>query len=259
MAACVNHPTVPATAFCRTCGKPLCESCKKDVRGVVYCEDCLVAHLQNVMPPPPQPAPGVPYVDPATGYVRPPSTPNPTLAAFLGFVPGVGAFYNGQYQKGIVHVLIFPALIMLTNQNDIFGILIPFYFFYMAWDAYMTAKSRVTGEPVPDPLGINNLFGMEPKTNVTATAAPASTTAGVAGSADAANTPYTAAADASGAVPTAPKSGMAGVPMGAIILIGLGVLFLLGDISHQIINNFWPVILIVIGVWKGIAVWEVKQ
>src|SRR3954469_5293463 len=87
MAACANHPTVPAVAFCRICGKPLCEQCKKEVRGVVYCEDCLVAHLQNVMPaaagavPPPPPA-GMPYVDPETGYVRPPGTPNPTLAAF---------------------------------------------------------------------------------------------------------------------------------------------------------------------------------
>lgn len=245
MAACVNHPTVPATAFCRTCGKPLCEHCKKDVRGVVYCEDCLVAHLQNVMPPPAAsiPVAGAPYIDPATGYVRPPSTPNPTLAAFLGFIPGVGAFYNGQYQKGVVHVLMFPALIMLTNQNDIFGMLIPFYFFYMAWDAYMTAKSRVTGQPVPDPLGINNLFGMESKTN--------------SSGGDATNT---ATAEASGATPgAAPKSGLAGAPVGAFILIGLGVMFLLGDISHHLVNNFWPVILIVIGVWKGIAVWEVKQ
>src|SRR5438105_6125910 len=169
MAACANHPTVPAVAFCRTCGKPLCDQCKREVRGVVYCEDCLVAHLQNVMPPP-APAPGIPYVDPQTGYVRPPGTPNPTLAAFLGFIPGVGAFYNGQYQKGVVHVLMFPALIMLTDREGIFGILIPFYFFYMAWDAYMTARSKVTGEPVPDPLGINNLFGMDSAKQVPGTA-----------------------------------------------------------------------------------------
>ena len=91
---------------------------------------------------------------------------HPTLAAFLGFIPGVGAFYNGQYQKGVVHVLMFPALIMLTDREGIFGILIPFYFFYMAWDAYMTARSKVTGEAVPDPLGINNLFDrMPPATN----------------------------------------------------------------------------------------------
>lgn len=232
MAACANHTTLPATAYCRTCGKPLCEQCKRDVRGVVYCEDCLVAHLQNVMPPPPAPPPGVPYVDPQTGYVRPPGTPNPTLAAILGFIPGVGAFYNGQYQKGVVHVLMFPALIMLTDRVDYFGVLFPFYFFYMAWDAYRTAKSRITGEQVPDPLGINNLFGLE--------------SAG----------PAVQATAATGATPVPPAGKLSGMPVGAILLIGLGVMFLLGDISRDFVRNFWPVVLIAIGLWRAFVVWE---
>jgi hypothetical protein len=232
MAACANHPTVQAVAFCRTCGKPLCDQCKKEVRGVVYCEDCLVAHLQNVMPAAAgtgAPAAGMPYVDPQTGYVKPPGTPNPTLAAFLGFIPGVGAFYNGQYQKGVIHVLMFPVLIMLTDRADYFGVLIPFYFFYMAWDAYKTARSRVTGEPVPDPLGINNLFGLEGSKED-----PVARAEGVA----------------------TPKRGISGVPVGALVLIGLGIMFLLGDYNREIFRNFIPVALIGIGVWKGIQVWE---
>ena len=31
----------------------------------------------------------------------------PGLAFALGFIPGVGAIYNGQYLKGLVHALIF--------------------------------------------------------------------------------------------------------------------------------------------------------
>jgi len=236
MAACANHPTVAAVAYCRTCGKPLCDQCKKDIKGVVYCEDCLVSHLQNVMPPAAgagagqgaAPAPGMPYVDPQTGYVRPPGTPNPTLAAFLGFIPGVGAFYNGQYQKGVIHVLMFPILIILTDNADYFGVLIPFYFFYMSWDAYRPARSRVPGETVPDPLGINNLFGLEDSKQ-----------------------------DPEG-VPGAPATAgkISGMPIGALILIGLGVMFLLGDYSRHIFRNFLPVVLIAVGVWKGIQVWE---
>jgi hypothetical protein len=232
MAACANHSTAAAVAFCRTCGKPLCEQCKRDVRGVVYCEDCLVAHLQNVMPP--APAPGIPTIDPATGYVRPPGTPNPTLAAILGVIPGVGAFYNGQYQKGVVHVLMFPALIMLTDRVDYFGVLFPFYFFYMIWDAYKTAKSRITGEEVPDPLGINNLFGME---------TPVGTVPVAAGGSDS-------------VAATPPANKLSGMPMGAIVLIGLGIMFLLGDISREFVRSFWPVVLIVIGLWKGYTVIE---
>ena len=232
MAACANHPTVPAVAFCRMCGKPLCDQCKKEVRGVVYCEDCLVAHLQNVMPPASAtpPAQGMPYVDPQTGYVRPPGTPNPTLAAFLGFIPGVGAFYNGQYQKGIIHVLMFPIVGALADREGAFGFLFPFMVFYMVWDAYVTAKSRLTGEPVPDPLGINNLFGLEnPKQADVAEAA---------------------------AIPSSPKGTAAGVPVGAVILIGLGLLFLVGDYSHRVFENAIPFALMAIGVWRGIQVWE---
>jgi hypothetical protein len=169
-------------------------------------------------------------VDPQTGYVRPPSVPNPTLAAFLGFIPGVGAFYNGQYSKGVIHVLMFPALIMLTDREGVLGILIPFYFFYMAWDAYRTARSRVTGETVPDPLGINNLFGVE--------------------------NPKQADVEEAAAAPAGSQRGISGVPVGAVVLIGLGLLFLVGDYSHQIFENAIPLALIAIGVWRGIQVWE---
>jgi hypothetical protein len=46
--------------------------------------------------------------------------------------------------------------------------------------------------------------------------------------------------------------GPGGLPIGAIILIALGVIFLLdnlGVLSFRWTAEFWPVILIVIGVW----------
>jgi hypothetical protein len=213
---CANHTGTPANAFCRTCGKPLCEECKRDVRGVIYCEECIAARLQDTIPP----------IDPRVAGVAPRGSglPNPTLAAFLGVIPGVGAFYNGQYQKGVAHVLGFVALIALTDRFDAFGIAFPFYFLYMIWDAYKTARARITGEPVPDPLGINNLFGME-------SAAVKANTPGIPGAAP---------------------------PLGAIILIGLGVLFLLGDIEPRIAKSFLPMIMIVWGLWKGASRWQVQ-
>jgi len=36
---CLNHPEIPATAFCRTCGKPLCDTCKRPAQGSVFCEE----------------------------------------------------------------------------------------------------------------------------------------------------------------------------------------------------------------------------
>ena len=36
---CLNHPEIPAAAFCRSCGKPLCDACKRPAHGTVYCEE----------------------------------------------------------------------------------------------------------------------------------------------------------------------------------------------------------------------------
>jgi hypothetical protein len=87
----------------------------------------------------PAPAPIAPGVVAAA-----PSGPNPVAAALLGFIPGVGAFYNGQYIKGVVHVLIFASLVSIadaTDGNPFFGILIAAFILYMPWEAYRTAKS----------------------------------------------------------------------------------------------------------------------
>ena len=45
-----------------------------------------------------------------------PSGPNPTAAAVLGLIPGVGAMYNGQFFKGLIHVVIFAVLVSITEH-----------------------------------------------------------------------------------------------------------------------------------------------
>src|SRR5438105_1387536 len=102
---CQNHPEAPATAFCRSCGKPLCQECRLDAYGTVYCAEHVPAPAGT--PPPPM-----------QGTVPPPyprTDVNPGLALFLGFIPGVGAIYNGQYAKGLVHAVIFGVIISILN------------------------------------------------------------------------------------------------------------------------------------------------
>src|SRR6185369_12195086 len=103
MANCANHTETAAVAYCRTCGKPLCDRCKREVRGVIFCEECLAQRVAGdpaAMPSPPPP--GAPAAGPG----------NPVLAAILGFMfPGVGAMYNGQFVKGLIHVAIFVLLV----------------------------------------------------------------------------------------------------------------------------------------------------
>src|ERR1700751_4012643 len=70
---CANHSDQAAVAFCRTCGKPLCNQCTRDVRGVIYCESCLAARMEGTQPTPAYvpPQPGYAPVPPAPGVVPP--------------------------------------------------------------------------------------------------------------------------------------------------------------------------------------------
>ena len=230
---CANHPDAPAVAYCRSCGKPLCEACVRDVGGVVYCEQCLAAQTSAFVPPPPAAA----TMPPAGG--PPPGTPRPALAAILGIIPGVGAMYNGEFAKGFIHVLIFATLIWMTDHiSGIFGLGIAAFCVYMPIEAYKTAKARELGLPAPDPFGFNNWFASAPP----------------------ANRPSNAVADAAppvaggGAMPPDAPGGdgpHSRVPIGAVVLIGLGVLFLLdemGALHFDWIWRFWPLILIALGV-----------
>ena len=225
---CANHVEVPAVAYCRTCGKPMCSTCTRDVRGVIYCEECLASQMSGTMPPPPGPgvvAPGAP--PPATGS-------SPGLAAILGFIPGVGAMYNGEYTKGFIHVVIFASLIWATNHvSDLFGLGIAAFVLYMPIEAYQTAKARLMGVQAPDPFGLNNLnlFG-----SASQPAAAAGAPAGVPVEGQPVEEAY---------------SGGSRIPVGAFVLIGLGVIFLLGQFGwfhFDWLGRFWPVILIAIGI-----------
>ena len=73
--------------------------------------------------------------------------------------------YNGQFIKGLVHVLVFVILITLTEDHGMFGLFIGAWVFYQVFDAYQTARARRDGLPLPDPFGLNDLgtrLGLRP-------------------------------------------------------------------------------------------------
>ncbi len=143
---CVNHPEAAVSAYCQNCGKGLCSACARTVQGSVFCEPCLAARMPGAPP-----IPGVPGMPP------PPGGPNPGLATLLGFIPGVGAMYNGQYIKAIVHVIVFVVLVGLSSRYGVFGLFVAFWVLYQVFDAHQTAKARRDGLPLPDPFGLNDL------------------------------------------------------------------------------------------------------
>jgi len=185
---CANHPEVDSVAYCGLCGRALCAGCKREVHGMIYCESCLANRVQTPM-----------YGPQTTG-------PSPGVGLALGFIPGVGAIYNGQIVKAMIQVLIFGSLIALSDRvggpmDTIFGLGAAAFYFYMVIDSYQTAKAKQMGQPTPEWFGLGD-------TKVNA-------------------------------------------PVGAALLIGLGVLFLLDNFGIPVfrhIGRYWPVLLIVIGV-----------
>ena len=215
---CANHPQNAVAAYCRTCGKPICNQCTRQVAGVIYCENCLAERVAGTAPPAGafQPAPGYqgPIPSVSTG-------PNPALAGVLGAIPfGVGAIYCGQYVKGLVHLGIFVFLVVaqMANVPDylhvILGLAIAFFVFYQIVDAVRTAKAIQAGQPSPDPFGL-------------------------------------VAAFSPGEKPVATPSSFKSIPTGALILIGLGILFLLHNLGLWFLRPgvVAALVLIAIGVW----------
>lgn len=160
---CAVHSDVDATGYCRNCGKPMCPVCVRPVRDILYCEDCLATILGHPAPPvaqvaqtgisPQVPVAAVPPAAPAG------VGPNPVLAFFLGFLPGLGAFYNEQFGKGMIHLAVF-LLLFITGINGLdnagataaLWICIAALWVYMPIDALRVAQAKRAGHVLADPL-----------------------------------------------------------------------------------------------------------
>jgi hypothetical protein len=273
---CVNHPETPVVSYCQNCGKALCAQCVRQVGEFVYCEPCLAAKvgLPGAQPGAPFP-PGVPL--PTTG-------PNPALATILGVIPGVGAMYNGQFVKAMIHVLVFVILIAITNEHDFFGFFIAAWVLYQIFDANQTAKARRDGLPLPDPFGINELASRlgtpgsplhapapapgQPPVNPAYTASayppppypppPNPTASSFVGGAyppyspPGASYPPPPPSAPYPPPPPFPEVARRNEPAGAIALIVLGMLFLFGTLGFfrfDWVWRGWPLLLIGIGIW----------
>jgi TM2 domain-containing membrane protein YozV len=141
--------------FCQDCGKPLTQETLRSVGGGVFCEPCLTTRVGASAP-----SAGYTTVPPSSVPSKPASTsePSPAIAALLGFIPGVGAMYNGQFAKGLAHLAIFAVFISLSdNVNGIFGLFAAGWIFYMAFEAYHTAVARRDGLPLPNAFGFNDI------------------------------------------------------------------------------------------------------
>ena len=220
---CANHADASAVAYCRTCGKPLCAGCTRPVKGVIYCEDCLGSRMEGTIPPAAfvAPAAGSPTGTPPVIVVPAPaassSGPNPTVAGILaGVFPfGVGAVYTGQYAKGLAHLSIFALLVAGCNVSgsDVLPAIcgIGIAFFIVYQIVDAVRSARAIQAGLPAP------------------------------------DPYGLAATFGGGS----KIDASGIPVGAIVLILVGILFLLhtAGVFDFGMERVWPLILMFLGGW----------
>lgn len=79
---------------------------------------------------------------------------SPPLAFVLGFIPGVGAIYNGQYVKGLIHVACIGLAISILNSGSagtiepLVALMLAVFWIYMPFEAFHTARFRRSGKPV---------------------------------------------------------------------------------------------------------------
>jgi hypothetical protein len=106
---CSYHNRNPATVQCSQCARALCPACDHRIRGFPYCQDCIVAGVEMLR-----------YQQSRTtdSHVIRRQT-SPFIATFLSFfVPGLGAAYNGQTSKAIVHFAIFASFFQMAVVTD---------------------------------------------------------------------------------------------------------------------------------------------
>jgi uncharacterized membrane protein YfcA len=126
-------------------------------------------------------------------------------------IPGVGAIYNGQYAKGLVHAVVFGILCSIPGSRaanglePIFGMMCFAWWAYMVFEAYHTARKRRAGEPVDE---------------------------------------YSSLIDLRGGRDQVPVAAVALIILGVVLLLRTLDLF-----DFEAVERYWPVLLIALGVY----------
>jgi len=182
---------------------------------VPHCADC-AAELTSEASPEPEDAhlrqaASLAEPRPRPSYRPPPDAPHPVLSGVLGFVPGLGAVYNGQYVKGLIHVILFGLLMTIATNVEhglepLFVPLILAFYLYMPIEAVRTAKALHRGETVDELSGMVGVLFRD--------------------------------------TARSPAAGVAVIAVGVVLL-----LFSLGVFRLSDVMPYWPILLIALGVY----------
>lgn len=131
---CAFHAMNTAVVRCNCCARPLCPACDHRVRGFPFCQECIVAGVEMLQQHSERRLAAPVMRRKSSSFVA-------LLLSFL--VPGLGAAYNGQTSKALVHFAIFASFFQIAVISDgrlffVLGVLATLLF--AAVDAYRTAQ-----------------------------------------------------------------------------------------------------------------------
>lgn len=134
---CTYHLKNPAVVQCNQCARSLCPACDHRIRGFPFCQDCIVAGVELLR-----------HHSQSTASQVIQRKSSPFVATLLSFVPGLGAAYNGQTAKAIVHFAIFASffqMAVITQGMHFFILGVLGTWLFAAVDACRTAQLMRAG------------------------------------------------------------------------------------------------------------------
>lgn len=134
---CSYHPRNQARVQCISCARRLCAACDHRIKGYPYCQDCIVMGVENLSR------------QSNAHYQANQSKGKARLAALCALLPGMGAVYNRQNVKAVVHFVTIIGLFQLSDLNvfeALFGMAGVAFYVYSIIDAYRTARLIAQGE-----------------------------------------------------------------------------------------------------------------
>jgi hypothetical protein len=131
---CSYHPSNVSRVRCTNCSRALCVYCDHRIKGYPYCQDCIVLGIECLS---------------RRSSCEEQSKRSARLAALCALMPGMGAVYNRQNLKAIVHFIAIVGLLQLSGVRvlaSFFALAGMSFYFYSIIDAYRTARAISQGE-----------------------------------------------------------------------------------------------------------------
>ncbi|HKP12679.1 MAG TPA: hypothetical protein VJZ91_11230 [Blastocatellia bacterium] len=133
MMFCSYHTQSAARVQCTSCHRGLCPACDHRIKGYAYCQDCIVMGIESL----------------SQRHQRGRSKTKARLAALCALIPGMGAVYNRQNLKAVVHFVGIVGLFNLTKLHvmpGLFALAGVVVYIYSMMDAYRTADRIAQGD-----------------------------------------------------------------------------------------------------------------